>query len=95
MRRVLGTSTALLLAAAYVARPVKSDEPPKEQQYVRVFYCFDTKSVEEQRRAGKTKIVLGHSLSSLDPDSEDMRACAKTGVPIMGYVQITPPFTNP
>lgn len=95
MRRVLIASGALLLAAAYVARPVKSDEPPKEQQYVRVFYCFDTKSVEEQRHAGKSKIVLGHSLSSLDPNSEDMKDCAKTGAPMMGYVQITPPFANP
>jgi len=74
---------------------MKSDDAAKEQTYVRVFYCFDAKSMQDQRQSGKHKIVLGYSLPSLDPYSDDMKGCTKSGgVMMMGYVQITPPLAS-
>jgi hypothetical protein len=95
MKQTLIASITLLFAAAYVGRPVKGDDTPKEQTYVRVSYCFDTQSVHEQRQSKKQKIVLGYSLSTLDPNSDEMKACKKVGAPMIGYVQISPPVANP
>jgi hypothetical protein len=95
MKQRLAVLIALLLTAAYVGRPVKGDDTPKEQTYARVFYCFNTQSVLDQRQSGKHKIILGYSLPSLDPYSDDMKGCTKSGGVIMtGYVQITPPFAS-
>jgi hypothetical protein len=95
MRRTLIALIALVVAGAYVGRPLKADDPPKEQMYARVFYCFDSQSVLKQRQSEKHKIIAGYLLSSVDPNSEQMKACAKDGALMMGYVQITPPFANP
>ena len=95
MKQTLIASITLLFAAAYVGRPVKGDDTPKEQTYVRVSYCFDTQSVHEQRQSKKQKIVVGYSLSTLDPNSNEMKACKKVGAPMIGYVQISPPVANP
>lgn len=96
MKQRLAVLIALLLTAAYVGRPVKGDDTAKEQTYARVFYCFNTQSVLDQRQSGKHKIILGYSLPSLDPYSDDMKGCTKSGGVIMtGYVQITPPFASP
>lgn len=96
MKRTLVVSIVLLLAAAYVGRPVKGDDTPKEQEYVRVFYCWNTQSVLKQRQSGKDKVIVGYSLPSVDPYSDEMTGCTKSGgVMMMGYVQITPPFANP
>jgi hypothetical protein len=95
MKQALSALVILLVAAAYVGRPAKGDDPPKEQTYVRVSYCFDTQSVHEQRQSKKQKIVLGYSLSTLDPNSDEMKACKKVGAPMIGYVQISPPVANP
>src|SRR2546425_5783075 len=95
MKHRLAVLIALLLTGAYVGRPVKSDDTPKEQMYARVFYCFNTQSVLDQRQSGKHKIIVGYSLPSLDPYSDDMKGCTKSGGVIMtGYVQITPPFAS-
>lgn len=95
MKQRLVVLIALLLTPAYVGRPVKGDDTPKEQTYARVFYCFNTQSVLDQRQSGKHKIIVGYLLSPIDPRSEEMKACAKDGVLMMGYVQITPPFASP
>ena len=95
MRRTLIALIALLIAAAYVLRPAKGEDAPKEQLYVRVFYCFDSQSVLKQRQSEKHKIIGGYILSSIDPNSDQMKTCAKDGIPMMGYVQITPPFADP
>jgi uncharacterized protein YxeA len=95
MKQTLIALMILLAAAVYVGRPVKGDDTPKEQTYVRVSYCFDTQSVHEQRQSKKQKIVLGYSLTSLDPNSDEMKACKKVGAPMIGYVQISPPVANP
>ena|SRR5579859_650125 len=96
MKQRLAVLTALLLTAVYIGRPVKGDDDtPKEQTYARVFYCFNTQSVLDQRQSGKHKIIAGYSLPSLDPSSDDMKGCTKSGGIIMtGYVQITPPFAS-
>jgi hypothetical protein len=95
MKQTLSALVILLVAAAYVGRPAKGDNTPKEQTYVRVTYCFDTDSVHEQRQAKKQRIVLGYSLSTLDRNSDEMKACKKVGAPMIGYVQISPPVANP
>jgi len=95
MKQMLIALIILVAAAAYVGRPVKGDGTPKEQMYVRVSYCFDTDSVREQRQSKKQKIVLGYSLTSLDPNSDEMKACKKVGAPMIGYVQISRPVANP
>ena len=95
MKQTLSALVILLVAAAYVGRPAKGDNTPKEQTYVRVSYCFDTQSVHEQRQSKKQKIVVGYSLSTLDPNSDEMKACKKVGAPMIGYVQISPPVANP
>ena len=95
MKQTLIALITLVAAAAYVGRPVKGDDTPKEQTFVRVSYCFDTQSVHEQRQSKKQKIVLGYSLSTLDPNSDEMKACKKVGAPMIGYVQISPPVANP
>jgi hypothetical protein len=95
MKRILVVLLTLLLAAAYLLRPLKGDDTPKEQTYVGVFYCLHAQTVIDQRRSGKHKIVVGTSLSSLNPDSTEMRACVKDGgTPMAGYVEITPPFAT-
>ncbi len=84
----------LLVLASYVGRSVKgADTSP--QTFIRVSYCFDTDSVHEQRQSKKQKIVLGYSLSTLDPNSEEIKACKKIGAPMTGYVQISPPVATP
>ena len=95
MKQTLSALVILLVAAAYVGRPAKGDNTPKEQTYVRVTYCFDTDSVREQRQSKKQKIVLGYSLSTIDPNSEEVKDCKKVGAPLVGYVQISPPVANP
>ena len=95
MRRMLTALIIIVLAAAYVNKPVKSEDTPKQQLYVRVFYCFDSQSVQKQRQSEKHKIVAGYLLSSIDPNSDQMKTCAKDGVPMIGYVQVTPPLTSP
>jgi hypothetical protein len=95
MKQTLIALITLVAAAAYVGRPVKGDDTPKEQTFVRVSYCFDTQSVHEQRQSKKQKIVVGYSLSTLDPNSDEMKACKKVGAPMIGYVQISPPVANP
>lgn len=95
MKQTLSALVILLVAAAYVGRPAKGDNTPKEQTYVRVTYCFDTQSVHKQRQSKKQKIVVGYSLSTLDPNSDEMKACKKVGAPVIGYVQISPPVANP
>ena len=95
MKQTLITLIALLAAAAYVGRPVKGADTLKEQTYVRIPYCYDTQSVTDQRHSGKHKLVLGYSLSSTDPNSEEMKACEKVGSLMIGYVQISPPIANP
>jgi hypothetical protein len=95
MKQTLSALVILLVAAAYVGRPAKGDNTPKEQTYVRVSYCFDTQSVHDQRQSKKQKIVVGYSLSTLDPNSDEMKSCKKVGAPMIGYVQISPPVANP
>jgi hypothetical protein len=95
MKQTMIALIILLAAAAYIGRPVKGAETPKEQTYVRVTYCYDTQSVADQRHSGKRKLVLGYSLSSTDPNSEEMKACEKVGSLMIGYVQISPPIANP
>lgn len=95
MKETLIALIGLLVAAGYVGRPVKGDDTPKEQMYVRVFYCLDTQSALKAQQSEKHKIIVGNLLSSIDPNSEEMKACVKDGMPMMGYVQITPPFTSP
>ena len=95
MRRTLIGLITLVIAAAYVGRPSKADDTPRDQMYARVFYCFDSQSVLKQRQSEKHKIIAGYLLSSIDPNSDQMKACAKDGVLMMGYVQITPPFASP
>jgi hypothetical protein len=74
---------------------MKADDTPKEQVYARVFYCFESQSVLRQRQSGKHKIIVGYSLPSLDPYSDDMKTCTKSGgVMMTGYVQITPPLAS-
>jgi hypothetical protein len=85
----------IVVAAAYVNKPVKGEDTSKQQLYVRVFYCFDSQSVQKQRQSEKHKIVAGYVLSSIDPNSDQMKTCAKDGVPMIGYVQVTPPLTSP
>ena len=95
MKQRLAVLIALFLTAVYVGRPVKGDDTPNEETYARVFYCFNTKSVLDQRQSGKHKIIVGYSLPSVDPYSGDMKGCTKSGGVIMtGYVQITPPFAS-
>jgi hypothetical protein len=95
MKQRLAVLIALLLTAAYIGRAAKGDDTPKEQTYARVFYCFNAQSVLDQRQSGKHKIIVGYSLPSLDPYSDDMKGCTKSGGLIMtGYVQITPPFAS-
>lgn len=96
MKQTLVTLVVLLLIAVHVARPVKGDDALKEQQYVRVFYCWNTQLVTDQRQSGKHKIVVGDSLPSLDPNSDGVKSCARSnGVMMMGYVQVTRPFAGP
>jgi hypothetical protein len=96
MKKPLIALITLMLAAVYFGRPAKGDDTPKEQQYLRVFYCWNTQSVTEQRQAGKHKVIVGYSLPSLDPYSDDTKSCTKSGgVMMTGYVQITPPFASP
>ncbi len=95
MKQTLIALGALLIAAAYVGRPVKGADAPKEQFYVRIQYCYTTQSVTEQRHSGQRNIVLGYSLTSTDPDSEEMKSCAKVGALMIGYVQVSPPTANP
>jgi hypothetical protein len=96
MKQTLAALIVVLLSAVYVGRPVNSGDAPKEQQYVRVFYCWNTQLVTDQRQSGKHKIIVGSSLPSLDPDSDGVKSCAKSGgVMMTGYVQITPPFASP
>jgi hypothetical protein len=95
MKQTLIILIILLLFASCVGSPVKGDDASKEQQYVRVFYCWNTQSVTDQRQSGKHKIIVGYSLPSLDPNSDDVKSCSKSGgVTMMGYVHITPPFAN-
>jgi hypothetical protein len=96
MKQRLAVLVFLLLIAVHLGRPVKGDGASKEQQYVRVFYCWNTQLVADQRQSGKHKIVVGDSLPSLDPDSDGVKSCAKSGgVMMTGYVQVTPPFAGP
>jgi hypothetical protein len=94
MKQTLSALVIFVVAAAYVGRPAKGDSTPKEQTYIRVTYCFETDSVREQRQSKKQKIVLGYSLSTLDPNSEEAKDCKKVGAPLVGYVQISPPVAN-
>ena len=96
MKQTLFVLIVLLLIAVYVRQPVKGDNALKEQQYVRIFYCWNTQLVTDQRQSGKHKIIVGDSLPSLDPDSDGVKSCAKSdGVMMMGYVQVTRPFAGP
>jgi hypothetical protein len=94
MKQTLIALMILLVVASYVGRPVKGDDK-SPQTYIRISYCFDTDSVHEQRQSQKQKIVLGYSLSTLDPNSEEMKACKKIGTPMTGYIQISPPVATP
>jgi hypothetical protein len=94
MRRTLIALITLIVAAAYVGRPLKAEDASKERIYVRVFFCFDSQSVLEQRQSEKQKIIAGYLLSSIEPNSDQMKACAKDGILMTGYVQITPPFAS-
>ncbi len=94
MKQTLIALITLLVAAAYIGRPANGDDT-SPQTYIRVSYCFDTDSVHEQRQSKKQKIVLGYSLSTLDPNSEEIKACKKVGAPMTGYVQISPPVATP
>lgn len=95
MKQTVSALVILLVAAAYVGRPPKGADTPNEQSYVRVTYCFDSDSVREQRHSKKQKIVVGYSLATIDPNSEEVKACKKVGAPMVGYVQISPPVANP
>ncbi|MGH9773696.1 MAG: hypothetical protein ACRD50_01985 [Candidatus Acidiferrales bacterium] len=94
MKRAVAALTTLLLAGVYVGRSTRGEEAPKEKTYIGVYYCLNSQAVLDERKSGKQEIVVGTSLPSLNPDSNEFRACAKTGVPTVGYVQITPPFSN-
>jgi hypothetical protein len=49
MKRMLVLAVILLLTGAYIGRPVKGADTPKEQTYVAVFYCLNAQSVLNQR----------------------------------------------
>ena len=101
MNRAMIALVALAVGVTYVGTPLKAEDTSqpsdtaKEQLYVRVFYCFDTQSVLKQRKSEKHKIIAGYALSSLDPNSDEVKTCVKDGVLMTGYVQISPPFVSP
>lgn len=95
MTRVLGVLIALSLGGAYILRPVKGDNTPKQQTYVMVFYCLNAQSALRQRQSGRQKIVVGYSLPSLTPSPSEMDECRRGGGIVMtGFVQVTPPFAS-
>jgi len=95
MKRMLVVAVIFLLTGAYVGGPVKGADTPKEQDYIAVFYCLNAQSVVDQRQAGKHQINVGSFLPSIDPDSYEMRKCAKGGGVLMGgYVEVTRPFAT-
>ena len=95
MSRILISFIALAIAATYVGTSAKGENAPQERLYVRVFYCFDSQSVLKQRQSEKHKITAGYLLSSIDPNSDQMKVCAKDGTLMTGYVEVTPPFASP
>jgi len=95
MKRALVSITAILIIGAYLGTPTKGDDTPKERTYVGIFYCLHSQAVLDQRKSGKHDIVVGTSLPSLNPDSQEMKECLKDGgIPLPGYVQVTPPFAS-
>jgi hypothetical protein len=95
MKRMLAVVVVLLLAGAYVGIPIRGDDAPKEQTYVVISYCLNAQSVLNQRQSGKRKIIVGYSLPSLTPDPGEVKTCTKDGgVPMSGYVEVTPPLAS-